>query len=178
MFAFWAAVPKGTKSCRTQRDFFLPVCSFVSPPRPSQVWNLPSQAWNLPSQAWNLPSRSLNLPSQALNLPSQARNLPSQAWSLESAKAWEGWFQACKGRFQPERADFRPERVLGDWWTDGRTNGWTDGWANKSPPVFYGTLSPLGPLPCFLSFQFTTMQSRATGIADQILPLGDLFSLP
>ena len=36
-------------------------------------------------------------------------------------------------------------------------------------------------LPCFLSLQFTITQSRATGIADHILPLGDLlavFSLP
>ena len=39
------------------------------------------------------------------------------------------------------------------------------------------TSSPLGPLPCFLSFRFTTMQSRATGIADHILTLGDLFHL-
>ena len=45
---------------------------------------------------------------------------------------------------------------------------------NKSPPVFYRTSSPLGPLPCFLSFQFTTMQSRAMGIADHVLPLGYL----
>ena len=43
----------------------------------------------------------------------------------------------------------------------------------RKSPVFYRTLSPLGLLPC-LSFQFTTMQSRATGIADHILPLGDL----
>ena len=35
--------------------------------------------------------------------------------------------------------------------------------------------SPSGPLPCFLSLQFTIMQSRATGIADHILPFGDLF---
>ena len=42
---------------------------------------------------------------------------------------------------------------------------------NESPPVFYRTLSPLGPLPCFLSLQFIIMQSRATGIADHILPL-------
>ena len=47
---------------------------------------------------------------------------------------------------------------------------------NKSPPEFYRTLSPLGPLPC-LSFQFTTMQSRGTGIADHILPLGDLLNV-
>ena len=46
-------------------------------------------------------------------------------------------------------------------------------WTNKSP-VFYRTSSPLGLLPC-LSFRFTIMQSRATGIADQILPLDDLF---
>ena len=31
--------------------------------------------------------------------------------------------------------------------------------------------------PCFLSLHITIMQSRATGIADHILPLGDLFSL-
>ena len=47
----------------------------------------------------------------------------------------------------------------------------------KIPPVFYRTLSPLGPLPCFLSLHFTIMQSRATGIADHILPLGDLLYL-
>ena len=40
--------------------------------------------------------------------------------------------------------------------------------------------SPLSPsasglLPCFPSFLFTTLQSRATGIADHILPLGNLF---
>ena len=49
------------------------------------------------------------------------------------------------------------------------------GRTNKSPPVFYTTLSLLGPLPCFPSLQFTITQSRATGIADHILPLGDLF---
>ena len=41
----------------------------------------------------------------------------------------------------------------------------------KKPPVVYQTLSPLGPLPCFLSLQYTIMHSRATGIADHILPL-------
>ena len=38
-------------------------------------------------------------------------------------------------------------------------------------------MSPSGPLPCFPSLQFTITQSRATGIADHILPLGDLFRL-
>ena len=43
--------------------------------------------------------------------------------------------------------------------------------------MFYRTSCPSwssGPLPCFLSLQFTIIQSRATGIADHILPLGDL----
>ena len=48
---------------------------------------------------------------------------------------------------------------------------------NKSLPVFYRTSSPSGPLPCFPSLKYTIMQSRATGIADHILPLGDLLSL-
>ena len=52
--------------------------------------------------------------------------------------------------------DSRPERV------------------DFSPPVFYRTLSPSGSLPCFPSLQFIITQSRATGIADHILPLGDL----
>ena len=50
-----------------------------------------------------------------------------------------------------------------------------DGRTYKSHPVFYRTLSPSGPLPCFLSLPFTIMQSKASGIADHILPLGDLF---
>ena len=40
------------------------------------------------------------------------------------------------------------------------------GRTNKSPPVFYRTLSLLGPLPRFPSLRFTIMQIRATGIAD------------
>ena len=44
-------------------------------------------------------------------------------------------------------------------------------------PVFYRTSSPSGPLPCFPLLQFTITQSRATGIADHILPLGDLLSI-
>ena len=39
---------------------------------------------------------------------------------------------------RPERADLRPGRG---------TNGMTDGRTNKSPPVFYRTSSPSGPLP-------------------------------
>merc|ERR1712074_523722 len=55
--------------------------------------------------------------------------------------------------------------------------GRMDGRTNKSPPVFYRTSSPSGPLPCFLLLQFKIMESRATGIADHILPFGDLLDL-
>ena len=53
----------------------------------------------------------------------------------------------------------------------------SSGRTNECPPVFYRTSSPLGPLPCFLSLHFTITQSRATGIADHISPLGDLLVL-
>ena len=54
---------------------------------------------------------------------------------------------------------------------------WEDRRTNKSPPVFYRTLSPSGLLPCFPSLQFTIKQSRAMGIADHILPMGDWFKV-
>ena len=83
---------------------------------------------------------------------------------------------------RPERPNLRserPNRPDQGGGTDERTNERMDGRTNESPPVFYRTLSPSGPLPCFPSHKFTIMQSRATGIADHIhvLPLGDLFSL-
>ena len=59
---------------------------------------------------------------------------------------------------------------------DRRMDGRMDGQTNKrKSPVFYRTLSPSGPLPCFPSLRFTIMESRATGIVDHILPSGDLF---
>ena len=52
-------------------------------------------------------------------------------------------------------------------------DGQTDERTNISHPVFYRIVSPAGALPCFLSLQFAIMQSRATGITDHILTLGD-----
>ena len=55
---------------------------------------------------------------------------------------------------KPEKLDLRPERLdLGPEKLDmrglvkGGTNGRTDVRTNKSPPVFYRTSSPSGPLP-------------------------------
>ena len=44
--------------------------------------------------------------------------------------------------------------------------------------MFYRTLFPIEPLPCFFSLQFIIMQSRVKEIMqsnDHIFPLGDLF---
>ena len=48
-------------------------------------------------------------------------------------------FKPEKANFRPERVDFWPERAWGDEQTEERMN--------ECPPVFYRTLSPLGPLP-------------------------------
>merc|ERR1712074_12703 len=79
---------------------------------------------------------------------------------------------------RPERPDLRPERLdLRPEGSDerGGTNKRTDGRTNKSPPVFYRSSSPSGPLPCYPSPSIANIHSRATGIADHILPLGDWF---
>ena len=59
-------------------------------------------------------------------------------------------FRPERADSRPERADFRPERAdfsPGRAWAAGRTDGRTDERTNESPPVFYRTLSPSGPLP-------------------------------
>ena len=80
----------------------------------------------------------------------------------------------CEGlELRPDGPDLRPERPDSRLeWPDLRPD--RPDWRPESSPVFYRTLSPSGPLPCFPSHKFTIMQSRATGVADQTLPLGDL----
>ena len=51
-------------------------------------------------------------------------------------------FRPERTDFRPEMADFRPERAWG-----GRTDEQTDRRMKESPPVFYRTSSPSGPLP-------------------------------
>ena len=68
----------------------------------------------------------------------------------------------------PSLTDSRPERAGG-----GRTDGLMDRRMDeRKSPVYYRTLPPLGPLPCFPSLEFAIIQSRAMGIADHLL--GDL----
>ena len=61
-------------------------------------------------------------------------------------------------------------------WGEGRTNRWTN--RRTKVPCVLQDFAPLRPLPCFPSLQFAIMQSRATGIADHTLPLGDLLFFP
>ena len=65
--------------------------------------------------------------------------------------------------FRPERADFRLERAWGGR-TNGRTNGRTKKWTNESPPVFYRTLSPSGPLPKRADFRPERADFRPEGL--------------
>ena len=84
---FWAAAPKGTKSCRTQGEF-LSVRPFVRssvrssvPPRGlSQAQGGPSQVLGGPSQALEGQIQALGGPSQALGGQGQALEGLSQAW--------------------------------------------------------------------------------------------------
>ena len=77
---------------------------------------------------------------------------------------------------QPSLAFYMPSKaILGLIAAISSFKAALSGRTNESPPVFYRTSSPSGPLPCFPSLKFMIMQSRATGIADHILPLGDWF---
>ena len=117
--------------------------------RPERTGFRPERINFRPEKADSRPERTGFRPERAIFRPERTDSRPERA------------------DFRPEREDFRLERADSRPWGDRRTN--------ESPPVFYRTSSPSGPLPCFPSLQFTIRQSRATGIADHILPLGDLF---
>ena len=85
----------------------------------------------------------MNLPERTDYRPKKTDYRPERADSrLERAdfRPERVDFRPERVDFRPERADFRPERA---WGTHGRTDGRT----NESPPVFYRTSSPSGPLP-------------------------------
>ena len=164
---FWAAAPKGMKSCRTQGTFVrLFVCSSIR----SSFSGLKSALSGLRSAFSGL---IFALSGQKPVLSGLKSTLSFLESALSDSRQERADFRPKRADFRPERTDFRPERAWGVQSTDGQTDRRMNEWKNESP-VFYRTSSPLGPLPC-LSFRFTSMQSRATGIADHILPLGDLF---
>ena len=103
-------------------------------------------------------------------MPESADFRPERA----DSRPENAYFRSERVNFSPERADFRPERAWGGR-TNERTNERTHERTNESPPVFYRTSFPSGPLPCYPSPTITNIHSRATGIADHILPLGDWF---
>jgi len=74
--AFWAAVPKGTKSCRTQGDFRL----FVPPSQASQASSQASVISNQASLASNPAFQASNLASEAPYQPLRAQISPLTLW--------------------------------------------------------------------------------------------------
>ena len=89
---------------------------------------------------WQCPSFHLQMYTKLRQLaPLTIWHLPAQ---IQGLRRWISGPE--RADLRPKRADFRPERA---WGTYGRTNRRTNGQTNRSPPVFYRTLSPLGPLP-------------------------------
>ena len=150
---FWVAAPKGTMSCRTQGDYRSSVRSFVRPPQAlsglkSALSGLKFTLSDLKYAFSGLESALSGLKSALSGIESALSGLnfalsglktalsgplrPSQALCFPS--------QPERADFRPKRADFRPERAWG-------TNKQTNKRRNKSPPVFYRTLSCSGPLP-------------------------------
>ena len=135
---FWAAAPKGTKSCRTHGDFrssiHLFVRSSVGPPQAlsglkSALSGLKSALSGLKSALSGLESARVDVrPERTGFRPEKADFRPERAGSRPE-----------KADFRPERAYFRPERAWG-----GQTNGRTN---ERTSPVFYRTSTPSGPLP-------------------------------
>ena len=112
--AFWAATPKGTKSCRTQGDFSssvrLLLCSSVhsSPHQACQASHPASQASNLVSQASNLASQFSNPTSwpksglSGLKSANQASNQRSQS-SNQLSMVFKALLQLSQAFNQPSK---------------------------------------------------------------------------
>ena len=126
------------------------------------------------------PSLEAQIP--ALRLKSQPRgsnpSLEAQISALRLKSQPQGSNPSLKAQIPASRLRSQPQALnpslmLKSAHTDGQTNERT----NKSHPVFYRTSSPSGPLPCYPSPTIPYIHIRAMGIADHILPLGDLSEL-
>merc|ERR1711911_250311 len=117
---FWAAAPKGTKSCRTQGDF----CS-------SFRHSVRSSPQALSGLKFALSGLKSALSDQICPLRPEICPLRPEISQI----------QGLKGQISGLRGQISGLREPGG--TDGRNDGRT----NKSPPVFYRTSSPSGPLP-------------------------------
>ena len=96
---FWAAAPKGTKSCRTQGTF---VHSFVCP----------FVRLFVPPDLSGLKSALSGLKSSLSGLKSALSGLESVRADLRPKRAD---FRSERADSRPERVDFRPERAWGGW---------------------------------------------------------------
>ena len=126
--SFWAAVPNTGDFCLF---FRLSVCPLQA------LSGLKSALPGLKSAFLGLKSALSGLESSLSGLKFALSGLKPILSGLESALSE-------KAAFRPERSDFRPERA---WGADGRTDRRKN---ELKSPVFYRTLSPLGPLPCLI----------------------------
>ena len=111
-----AAAPKGTKSCKTQGDFYLSVCLSVCPPQ--ALSGLKSALSGLKSALLGLKSALSGLDSEGADFrPERANFRPERA----DSRPERADFRPERADFRPERTDFRPERALGGH-MDGRTD--------------------------------------------------------
>ena len=127
---FWAAAPKGMKSCRTQGDFRSSFRSSVCPPQ--ALSGLKSALSGLKFTLSGLKSALSGLESARADFRPKRTDFRPESERTDF-RPERADFRPEKAVFRPERADLRPERAWGG--MDGRTNKRT----NESPPVFYRT---------------------------------------
>ena len=128
------------------------------------IWFSLSQAWNLPSQAWNLPFKPV---SSAPGLKSALPGFKSALSGLKSALSrHKSGFSTINSALIPNicsQTSSLPSNLEPDRWMDKQT---------KVPCVLQDFV-PFGTTGLLVSLLSTIIQSRAKGIADYILLLGD-----
>ena len=191
MFSKWLFEQRSQRGqCPVEHRGTFVCLSFVCPSiRPSQASNLPSQAWNLPSQALNLSSRGLkfaltDLKSALSGLKSALSDLKYALPALSSFKSailgliwlirpprpqicpfWPqisplklqiSWIRLQNNPLRPQMSRLRQDKCKSPWVLQDIV------------PFKVAALLPLTPIT----------QSKLMGIADHILPFGDLFTFP
>ena len=186
--------PSGLKSSLSGLKFSL--SGHIWPLRP-QIWPLRPQIWPPMPQIW--PPRPLIWPlrPQIWPLRPQSRPLRPQIWSLRAQISHlnlnlllSGFKSVISpfnpqvsplklpiGIFRPYMSFLRPQfRLLNAFSQPSIASHPLLQVGQTKVPLCSTGLRPLRSR-CFPSLQFTITQSRATGIADHILPLGDLLLL-
>ena len=164
-------------SCRTQGDFcsfvhspiLLFICPLLGPLRPESCPLRPdiSLIWPeiSPLRPDIHPLRAEICPLRPEIYLSNLKSVLSAPGPKSALSSFKFALSDLKSGFSTINSDLRPQSCSQASNLPSQTSNWMDGQTNECPPS--------GPLPCFLSLQFSIIQSRATGIADHILPLGN-----